>query len=82
MLRMSKSTSRWLWSIAQSLCPTGPRIAFSVRDVSLVVMGRGTSLEVAKSIDDSQLVQRLAKVTAMCAFTPPGWNGLIIRVAL
>jgi hypothetical protein len=59
-----------------------PAIAFSVCDTAHSVMGKGTAIGVGRSLDEPELVQRLASATAVGVFTPPGWDGLIFRIAL
>ncbi|MCU1429157.1 MAG: hypothetical protein JWL83_3157 [Actinomycetia bacterium] len=58
------------------------RIAFSVCDTQHATMGKGTAIMAGRSLDDPQLVARLAATTAVGIFTPPDWDGLIYRIAL
>jgi pyridoxine/pyridoxamine 5'-phosphate oxidase len=58
------------------------RIAFTVCEVSHAVMGRGRAVLVARSLDDPDLVERLALVAAAGSFTPPGWDGLVYCIEI
>jgi hypothetical protein len=46
------------------------------------VMGRGKAVIVARSLDDAELIERLAFVTASGSFTPPGWDGFVYRIEI
>lgn len=59
-----------------------PRIAFSIADRSNTVMGTGTAVLVARSLDDPGLIERLASATDGGTFTPPGWDGLVNRIEI
>lgn len=59
-----------------------PMVAFTVSDVRHAVMGRGTAVLAARSLDDADLIQRLAAATEIGAFTPPDWDGLIYRIEI
>ena len=45
-------------------------------------MGRGTAVRAARSLEAPHLVERLAAAAAIGHFTPPGWEGLLLRIEL
>jgi hypothetical protein len=57
-----------------------PHVAFTICDRTHAVMGKGVAVLAARSLDDPDLIARLAVATAHGSFTPPGWDGLIYRV--
>jgi hypothetical protein len=58
------------------------RIAFTVCDRSHAVMGRGKAVLVARSLDDPEVIERLALVSKSGSFTPLGWDGLVYRIEI
>ncbi len=59
-----------------------PRIAFTVCEGAHGVMGRGKAVRVARSLEDPDLIERLAMATDGGTFTPPGWDGLVYLIEL
>jgi hypothetical protein len=57
-------------------------IGFSVTTARNQVMGKGTAVLVARSLDDPGLIDRLAATSAAGRFTPAGWDGSIYRIEL
>ena len=57
-----------------------PRVAFTICDRSYAVMGTGVAVLAARSLDDPDLMGRLAAASASGTFTPPGWDGLVYRL--
>jgi nitroimidazol reductase NimA-like FMN-containing flavoprotein (pyridoxamine 5'-phosphate oxidase superfamily) len=56
------------------------RVAFSVCGGEHNVMGQGTAVVAARSLDDPELIERLAAASSVGKFTPPGWDGFIYRI--
>jgi hypothetical protein len=59
-----------------------PTVAFTISDVTHAVLGRGSAVLVARSVEDALLMRRLAAATAIGIFTPPEWDGLIYCIEI
>jgi Pyridoxamine 5'-phosphate oxidase len=58
------------------------RVAFTACDRAHAVMGRGDAVPVARSLQDPELLARLAAATDADSFTPAGWDGSIYRIEI
>jgi hypothetical protein len=67
--------------LARTLAHT-PHVAFTICDRAHGIMGKGVAVLVARSLDDPDLIVRLAAATDHGVFTPPGWDGLVYRVEI
>jgi hypothetical protein len=65
--------------LARTLAHT-PHVAFTICDRAHAIMGKGVAVVVARSLDDPDLITRLAAATEHGVFTPPGWDGLVYRI--
>ena len=59
-----------------------PTVGFSVTTSRNQIMGKGTAVLVARSLDDPALIDRLATANEGGSFTPDGWDGLIYRIEI
>ena len=67
--------------LARNLAHT-PHAAFTICDRSHAVMGKGVAVLVTRSLDDPDLIARLAAATEQGVFTPAGWDGLVYRIEI
>jgi Pyridoxamine 5'-phosphate oxidase len=67
-------------SVLQRNLARNPRIAFTACDRTHTLMGRGDAILVARSLEDPDLIARLAAASASGSFTPAGWDGAVFCV--
>lgn len=67
--------------LARTLAHT-PHVAFTVCDRAHAIMGKGIAVLVTRSLDDPDLIARLAAATDHGVFTPAGWDGLVYRIEI
>jgi pyridoxamine 5'-phosphate oxidase-like protein len=59
-----------------------PRIAFTACDRTHTLMGRGDAVLASRSLDDPDLIARLAAASDSGMFTPAGWDGSVYRIEI
>jgi hypothetical protein len=67
--------------LARTLAHT-PHVAFTICDRAHAIIGKGVAVLVTRSLDDPELIARLAAATERGVFTPPGWDGLVYRIEI
>jgi hypothetical protein len=69
-------------SMRQRNLSRGPRVAFTACDRTHTLMGRGGAVLAGRSLEDPDLVARLAAASDSGTFTPTGWDGSVYRVEI
>lgn len=69
-------------SVLQRNLSRGPRVAFTACDRTHTLMGRGDAVLAGRSLEDPDLIARLAAASDSGTFTPTGWDGSVYRVEI
>lgn len=69
-------------SMLQRNLSRGPRVAFTACDRTHTLMGRGDAVLAGRSLEDPDLIARLAAASDSGTFTPTGWDGSVYRLEI
>lgn len=69
-------------SVLQRNLSRGPRVAFTACDRTHTLMGRGDAVLAGRSLEDPDLIARLAAASDSGTFTPTGWDGSVYRLEI
>ena len=69
-------------SVLQRNLTRHPRVAFTACDGTHTLMGRGDAVLAARSLDDPDLIAKLAAASDSGSFTPAGWDGSVYRLEI